>query len=70
MAKDIGLNKHFISAWIDEIEADIKQGVVTENLVSCLREMLGYIEKLEEAYLKLKKEIEELKIELEEADDI
>jgi len=41
---------------------------VTENLVNCLREMLDYIRQLEKAYFKLKKEIEELKIELEEAD--
>jgi len=57
------LKKHYIEAWIDEVEKDIKQGIVTENLVFCLREMLDYITQLEEAYFKLKKE---LKIELEE----
>ena len=62
------LKKHCIEAWIDEVEKDIKQGIVTENLVFCLREMLDYITQLEEAYFKLKKEIEELKIEFEEAD--
>ncbi len=68
IAKSASSSQHCVEAWIDEIEQDIKQGIVTENLVNCLREMLDYIRQLEKAYFKLKKEIEELKIELEEAD--
>jgi len=65
------LKKHCVSDWIDEVKLDIKHGIVTENLVDCLKEMLDYIRHLEEAYFKLKKEVEELEekvMELEEVD--
>ena len=57
--------------WINEVELDVKHGVLTENLVDCLKVMLEYIRQLEKKVAKLEERVEELEervMELEEVD--
>ena len=70
---EIFIKQKLVEAWIDEVEKDIKEQVITDNLVACLKEMLGYIKRLEERIIELAKKVEDLEDriwEIEEEDII